>query len=99
MLDLHINEEQLKRTVQRARERDIIIPTFEQMKNPSLIPDKIKEELADIGLWDVDPRNLFRITWKNEPQEFGGGFDGVNYIEVPKELTGVDARIIALVGK
>jgi cysteine synthase len=99
MLDLHINEEQLKRTVQRARERDIIIPTFEQMKNPSLIPDKIKEELADIGLWDVDPRNLFRITWKNEPQEFGGGFDGVNYVEVPKELTGVDARIIALVGK
>ena len=64
-----------------------------------MIPDKIKEELADIGLWDVDPRNLFRITWKNEPKEKGGGFDGVNYVEVPKELTGVDARIIALVGK
>jgi len=99
MIDLSMHEEQLERTVQRARERDIIIPTFAQMKDPSLIPDKIKEELADIGLWDIHPRNLFRITWKNEPVEKGGAFDSVNYVEVPKELTGVDARIIALVGK
>ncbi|MGC9400159.1 MAG: pyridoxal-phosphate dependent enzyme [Anaerolineae bacterium] len=99
MIDLSIHEEQLERTVQRARERDIIIPTFAEMKDPSLIPDKIKEELADIGLWDIHPRNLFRITWKNEPVEKGGAFDGVNYVEVPRELTGVDARIIALVGK
>ncbi len=99
MIDLTINEEQLKRTVQRARERNIIIPTFEQMKNPDLIPDKIKEELKSIGLWDVHPRNLFRITWKNEPVPFGGGFDGVNYMEIPSQLTGVPARIIQLIGK
>jgi cysteine synthase len=30
---------------------------------------------------------------------FGGGFNGVNYMEYPSELTGVDARIITLVGK
>ncbi|HEY88339.1 MAG TPA: pyridoxal-5-phosphate-dependent protein subunit beta [Thermoflexia bacterium] len=99
MIDLTINEKQLERTVQRARERDIIIPTFEQQKHPELIPDSVKNELAKIGLWDVTSRNLFRITWKNEPQEFGGGFGGVNYIEIPPELTGVKARIIALVGK
>ncbi len=89
MIDLTINEKQLERTVQRARERDIIIPTFEQQKHPELIPDSVKNELAKIGLWDVTSRNLFRITWKNEPQEFGGGFGGVNYIEIPPELTGV----------
>jgi cysteine synthase len=55
--------------------------------------------LSKIGLWDVDPLNLFRITWKNEPVEKGGGFDGVNYIELPPSLTGVEARVIALVGK
>ncbi|MEZ5149243.1 MAG: pyridoxal-phosphate dependent enzyme [Bacteroidales bacterium] len=43
--------------------------------------------------------NLFRITWKNESVEFGGGFGKVNYIELPKSLTGVDARIIMLIGK
>jgi cysteine synthase len=99
MIDLTINEEQLVRTAQRARERNIIIPTFKQQKDPTLIPDKIKEQLSLVGLWDVDSRNLFRITWKNEPVAEGGLYDGVNWLEIPPELTGVDARIIALVGK
>jgi len=42
---------------------------------------------------------MFRITWKNEPVKFGGGFGKVNYIEIPKELTGVKARILMLIGK
>jgi cysteine synthase A len=99
MIDLTIDEEQLERTVQRARERDIIIPTFAQMEDPSLIPDEIKQKLRDVGLWEIDSLNLFRITWKNEPTERGGGFDGVNYVELPPSLTGVPARIISLVGK
>ena len=99
MIDLTINEEQLKRTVQRARERDIIIPTFAQMRDPSRIPDGVKARLAQIGLWDIVSPNLFRITWKNEPVAHGGGFGGVNYLELPPSLTGVPARIIALVGK
>jgi cysteine synthase len=99
MIDLTTDERQLERTVQRARERNIIIPTFEQMKDPSLIPAGVKRRLADIGLWDITSPNLFRITWKNEPVEQGGGFNGVNYVELPPSLTGVPARIIALVGK
>jgi cysteine synthase len=98
-IDLTVHEDRLKNSIQRARERNIIIPTFAQMRDPDLMPEKIKEELAGLGLWDVNPRNLFRITWKNEPKEKGGRFDGVNFIEFPKELTGVNARIIALVGK
>ena len=99
MIDLTVHEKQLNRTVQRARERGIIIPTFAQMRTPDLIPQSIKRPLRDIGLWDLHPLNLFRITWKNEPTAHGGGFDGVNYIEFPPELTGVPTRIIALVGK
>ncbi len=99
MIDLSIMEERLERSVTRARERNIIIPTFAQMKDPGLIPDGIKAKLSSIGLWDVDPLNLFRITWKNEPVPSGGGFANVNTLEFPKSITGVDARIIALVGK
>jgi len=99
LIDLTINEEQLRRTVERAREKGIVIPTFEQMKDPDKIPEKIKERLKDVGLWDVNPLNLFRITWKNEPKSKGGLYDGVNFMELPSELTGVKARIIALVGK
>jgi cysteine synthase len=99
MIDLTIHEAGLKHAVQRARERNIIIPTYAQMKNPALIPASIKAELQSIGLWDITPRNLFRITWHNEPVPFGGGFGGVNYLELPSALTGVDARIVVLVGK
>ncbi len=99
MIDLTINETRLERTIQRARERNIIIPTFKQMQNPATIPDSIKESLKDVGLWDLNPLNLFRITWHNEPISDGGGFAGVNYLELPRELTGVDARIVTLVGE
>jgi cysteine synthase len=94
-----VSEDILKKAVERARERNIIIPTYEEMRDPEKIPQKIKEELKNIGLWDTHPRNLFRITWKNEPKRFGGGFNGVNFIEFPKELTGVKARIVMLIGK
>lgn len=99
MIDLSINETQLEHAVRRARERHIVIPTLAQMKNPALIPDEIRERLRGIGLWEVNPLNLFRITWKNEPVARGGGFGDVNTLELPPSLTGVEARIIALVGK
>jgi cysteine synthase len=98
-IDLTIHPERRKRAIQRARERNIIIPTYAQMKDPSKVPAKVKQELAGIGLWDIHPRNLFRITWKNEPKAHGGGFGGVNWLELPPALTGVPARIIVLVGK
>ena len=99
MIDLSINEAGLERAVQRARTRNIIIPTFKQMQNPELIPGSVRAQLADVGLWDLNPLNLFRITWRNEAVSSGGGFGDVNYLEIPKELTGIDARIITLVGK
>ncbi|HDL18992.1 MAG TPA: pyridoxal-phosphate dependent enzyme, partial [Bacteroidetes bacterium] len=99
MINLEMNEEQLFRTLQRARERGIIIPTFKQQVHPEKIPGKIKKRIAQVGLWNVDPLNLFRITWKNEPRAQGGLFGDVNVMEIPQQLTGVPARIFALVGK
>lgn len=98
-IDLKIDEERRENAIRRVRERNIIIPTFGQMKDPSRVPEKIKEQLGSVGMWDVDPMNLFRITWKNEPAQKGGGFGRVNSIEFPPSLTGTEARIIALVGK
>ena len=100
MIDLTVNKEALERNIQKARENRIVIPTYRQMKDPETIPGKIKDKLAKTGLWDVDPVNLFRITWKNEARESGGLYQAVpNYVELPPELTGVNARIVALVGK
>ncbi|MCP5054590.1 MAG: pyridoxal-phosphate dependent enzyme [bacterium] len=99
IIDRIIDQKTLEKSVTRFRERGIILPTFAQQRNPETIPGKIKDKLKHIGLWDLDPLNLFRITWKNEPLEKGGLFGGVNYIELPPELTGVKPRIIALLGK
>jgi cysteine synthase len=100
MIDLTIHSEDvLERAVERARERNIIIPTFAQMVNPNLVPEQIQHQLGDVGLWDLNPLNLFRITWHNEPVEKGGEFGGVNYLEIPPAISGVDARIVLLLGK
>jgi len=98
-IDLTLKPENLQRTAQRVREKKFYIPTLAQQKDPALIPARIKEQLKTVGLWDLDPLNLFRITWHNEPLPRGGLFGGVNYVEFPPELTGVPARVVALVGK
>lgn len=98
-IDRITNEKALENAVKRFREKGIILPTFNQQCNPSLVPDKIKNTLKKIGLWEIHPLNLFRITWKNEPKETGGLFKEVNYVEIPKVISGVDARIVMIVGK
>lgn len=98
-IDLTVDKDRRKRAIQRVREKNIIIPTYAQMKDPSRVPDGIMQELSKIGLWDLNPRNLFRITWHNHPNEKGGGFGGVNFMELPSALTGTPARIVVLIGK
>lgn len=93
------NESAIQRAVERCRERGVVIPTFAQMRDPSTIPDAVASRLPGTPINAVDPLNLFRITWKNEPKPEGGGFNTGNWIEFPSSLTGVDARVIGLVGK
>lgn len=92
-----LHQEVIRRTARRCRERGIVLPTFAQMRDPSLIPPAIKRKLKGVGLWDVNPVNLFRISWKNDVKT--GLYGGVNSLEIPPAITGVKARIIGLVGK
>jgi len=94
-----VNPAVRQKAIQRFREKGIVLPTFAQMRNPDLVPAKIKESLKNIGLWELHPANLFRITWKNEPVEKGGQFGPVNYLELPEALTGIKVRIVLLTGK
>ena len=93
-----IDQAVLDKSVARAKAQDLLLPTIRQQMDPALVPEAIRSRLRDVGLWEVDPANLFRITWKNEPVEHGGGFNDGNWIEFPSSLTGVDAHIIGILG-
>jgi cysteine synthase len=98
-IDLQVYEKSLQNAIRRAREKQIIIPTFAELANPQTVSETIKRQLKNVGLWEVNPLNLFRASWKNDPVATGGGFGGVNFMEIPPALSGVEARIFALVGK
>ncbi len=91
------NQDFYQKTLKRVREKKIILPTFRQLKHPETIPTAIVEKLKQIDMQELHPLNLFRINWRNDPQT--GGINGINYLEIPPEITGVRARIVGLVGK
>ncbi|MEM7353187.1 MAG: pyridoxal-5-phosphate-dependent protein subunit beta [Acidobacteriota bacterium] len=86
-----------ERAIERCREKGVLIPTLAQMSDPSTVDPAVRAALAEVDMQAVDPLNLFRISWHNDPET--GGFGPVNTLEFPPELTGVEARIVGLVGK
>jgi cysteine synthase len=99
MTDQSMNLEVLQRTAARCHDRGIVIPTFAEMRDPTLVPEAIRARLRKVAMQDPDPVNLFRISWRNEPVASGGLYNDGNWIEFPTALTGVEARIVGLVGK
>ena len=93
MIDFTINKEVLRKNIREAKKHHIILPTIAQQKDPALVPQQLLEQLKKVGMQEFSPLNLFRITWKNEPVDFGGTYGKPNILELPHELTGVPARI------
>ena len=83
--------------VGRCRQRGILIPTLAELRDPAQVDPAIRAALPAVDMQAVDPANLFRISWHNDPAT--GGFGPVNAFEIPSLLTGVAARIVGLVGK
>ncbi len=84
-------------TVARFREARIALPTFAQLADPSRIPAKVREALVGVGPDDAHPLNLFRVNWYNDDSR--RGFAAVPaHVVLPKALTGVDARIVVVLG-
>jgi cysteine synthase A len=92
------NDRVRDKAIRRFREKNILLPTFGQLKDPQLIPASIQTALCDLELQELDPLNLFRITWKNRPDSSTEPFGPVNFLELPARLTGVPARIVTLTG-
>lgn len=67
-------------------------PTYAEMLNPETIPAKIREQALRAQGDELQPINLFNITWKDQQGK-------VRKMVLPKELTGTEANIVVLLGK
>ena len=67
-------------------------PTYDEMLHPNTVDKKIREKAVKAKSDELDPINLFNINWRDENNK-------VNKIVLPKEMTGVDANIVVLLGK
>ena len=67
-------------------------PTYEEMLHPEKIDASVRETaLKKLREDELDPINLFNITWKDSANK-------VRKVVLPPELTGVDANIVVMLG-
>jgi cysteine synthase len=86
-----------ERTVGRFRSAGIVLPTFAQLAEPATIPAPIRERLEAVDPDAPHPLNLFRAHWYNGPDR-RRRIDVPDHVVLPRELTGVDARIVVALG-
>ena len=67
-------------------------PTYHEMLYPEILPAPVRKQAEAAHANELDATNLFNITWKAPD-------DTVRHVLLPRELTGVKANIIVLVGR
>ena len=56
-------------------------PTYREMLNPELLPPGVRAQAAAGSAHELDPINLFNITWR-------GSDNRIRHVVLPPELTG-----------
>ncbi len=85
------------RAVAHVRERGIRLPTFSELADPASIPEKIRSAAVSVDPDQPDPLNLYRVHWQNATDRRRTAAVPA-HIVLPKALTGVDAKIIVMMG-
>ena len=67
-------------------------PTYHEMLHPETLPEPFRARAAAALTNELDPANLFNITWRKPD-------GGIRYVVLPKELTGVEANILVLTAR
>ncbi len=68
-------------------------PTYAEMRDPSKLPPALRRRALEAARGnELDPLNLFNITWRNRENR-------VRQVVLPQALTGVPANIVVLLGK
>ena len=67
-------------------------PTYDEMLDPGLLGKDVRDKaLTALKQDELDPINLFNITWKDASNR-------VRKVVLPRALTGIDANIVVMLG-
>jgi len=67
-------------------------PTYQEMFDPRLLPTALRRKAEAARAHELDPANLFNITWRNPEGR-------IRCEALPKQLTGIDANILVMIGR
>ena len=93
LADTIVDEGALAESIRKCAANNVVLPTFAQLANPSLIPLDIA---AGADKNSPDARNLFRVHWFNDMA--GNRVSVPDHVLLPKSLTGVDSPIVVVFG-
>ncbi len=92
-----VDEAVLGRAARRLREQRIVLPRFAELADPGLIPSDTALRLVNVDPDEPSPLNLFRVHWLNAADRRSRA-EVAEHVVLPAELTGVNARIVLLLG-
>ena len=93
LADTIVDEGALDESIRKCAANNVVLPTFAQLANPTLIPTDIA---AGADKNSPDSRNLFRVHWFNDMA--GNRVSVPDHVVLPKSLTGVDSPIVVMFG-
>lgn len=93
LADTIVDEGALAESIRKCAANNVVLPTFAQLANPTLIPLDIA---AGADKNAPDSRNLFRVHWFNDMA--GNRVSVPDHVVLPKSLTGVDSPIVVMFG-
>jgi cysteine synthase len=94
LADRLVDEQALANSIERFRERQIRLPTFAQLADPSTFDHDAL--VGDADPQGADARNLWRVHWYNDLA--GHRVAVPDHVVLPSSLTGVECPIIVVFG-
>ena len=95
---MNIDESVVTKNFEYFKKKGIILPKISELTEPFTINENIQNKLKTIDKNEINPLNLFRVHWYNNKnyKEFS---KTPEYIVLPSEFTGVEAKIIVNIGR
>ncbi len=94
LADRVVDDDALANSIERFRQRGIVLPTFAELADPATIDTTLR--VGDADPQGADARNLWRVHWYND--ESGRRVEVPEHVVLPPAFTGVESPIVVVFG-